>query len=390
MIYATASLCRVPVKDLPLFFLYLLLIGFVAPAEAFHHEADTPQNQTHDQCPAGQYLQKASPPNTAAGCKLCDSGVNFTEYPNELPSCIPCRICRPDQEEVMPCNTTRNTQCHCKAGTFCPKDHPCEICNKCKSKCPEGMVEVSSCSPWSDLKCAYSQPSDTRNFWIRISLLIVTIVVVPVLVIFFWYKCCNVSEAGNLSPRNPLDFKNGYHPQHPKAQDNEDVKQNDLQGKADSPENQGDEPQVLLTEVITVPGTSMQNGCHLGQTKAMASQVDPKSLFPVDGDHIKTLEKSFFIFEEMVPWESWNQYMRQLGLSQNEILQARASESSVKDHPHSLLMTWLNKTGKVATVGFLLETLEKIHQRAAREIIQDKLISNGLYDYQKREDDKPN
>lgn len=82
--------------------------------------------------------------------------------------------------------------------------------------------------------------------------------------------------------------------------------------------------------------------------------------------------------------------MRQLGLTHNEIQQARASERNVMDHPHILLMTWLNKTGKAATVDFLLETLDKIHQKAAREIILDKLISSRLYDYQKREDEKPN
>ncbi|XP_027709632.1 tumor necrosis factor receptor superfamily member 10A-like isoform X2 [Vombatus ursinus] len=393
MSYATATPCKVAGKDLTYLFLSLILIGSVATTQSrvFRHEADIQRRQRHGmdaQCPAGEYLKPASIPNTTAVCMPCHSGIDFTEYPNGLPSCIPCQICKPDQEEVMPCNATRNTQCRCKSGTFCPKDHPCEICKRCKSKCPRGMVEVSSCSHWSDLECTYPLPSDTRSHWITASLVIVVVLFFVVVVFGILSRCtCAVSGADNSSLRNPLDIKHDYHPQHPEAWGNEHP-ESDHQRQANSPENQGNEYSGRLEEVITTPKTTTMNGYHPGQ--AEAPQVNPKSLFPADGDHIKTLEKSFFIFEQIVPWDCWNQYMRQLGLSQNEIQQARAAESNVKDQPNSMLMAWLNKTGKEATMDRLLQTLDKIHQRAARETIHDELIKSKLYVYQKREDEKPN
>ncbi|XP_072490968.1 tumor necrosis factor receptor superfamily member 10A-like isoform X2 [Notamacropus eugenii] len=374
---ATATLCR-PWKDLT--FLCLLVMNSVATtqAEGFHDEAISQQRQRRDlniQCPAGQYLQT----NPIAVCRPCHNGIDFTEYPNGLDSCIPCQICKSGQEEVTPCNTTQNTQCRCKSSTFCLKDQPCEVCENCKPKCPKGMVEVSPCSPWSDLKCDYPQPSDTRIHWLP------GIAVFTGLGIFFclFRHCCSISKGNNLPPRNTLGLK------HPKAQDHVE-KENDRQGKADSAENHVEENHRQLMEVITIPMPSTQNGNHPGQANTMAPQDNPQSLFPVNGDHIKTLEKSFLIFEQVVPFDYWNCYMRHLGLSTNEIQQAKASESNVKDHPHSLLMTWLNKTGKAATVNVLLETLDKINQRAARETIHDRLISSGLYNYQKREEEKPN
>ncbi|XP_078005780.1 tumor necrosis factor receptor superfamily member 10B isoform X2 [Phascolarctos cinereus] len=390
--YATATPCPVPLKDLTYLFLCLLLIGSVNTTQSgiFHHEADTQQRQRHGldvQCPAGKHLKPASIPNTTAECLPCHSGIDFTEYPNGLPSCIPCQICKPDQEEVMPCNATRNTQCHCKSGTFCPKDHPCEICKKCKSKCPKGMIEISSCSPRSDLECAYPLPSDTRNYWITVASVTAALFIMLVVFGSFFRYTCAVSEADNSSLRNPLNIKNSCHPQHPDAWGNEHT-ESDHQSQANSPENQGNECKGLLEEVITIPKTATANGHHPGQ--AEAPLANPKSLFPADGDHIRTLEKSFFIFEQEVPWDCWKQYMRQLGLSQNEIQLARAAESNIKDQPHSLLMAWLNKTGKEATVDCLLQTLDKIHQRAARETIHDELIKSKLYVYQEREDKKPN
>lgn len=39
-----------------------------------------------------------------------------------------------DQVELSPCSATRNTQCACRNGTFCSPDHPCEMCQKCRSR----------------------------------------------------------------------------------------------------------------------------------------------------------------------------------------------------------------------------------------------------------------
>ncbi|KAM9068229.1 tumor necrosis factor receptor superfamily member 10A isoform X2 [Sarcophilus harrisii] len=283
------------------------------------------------QCPAGQYLKTILARNKTGVCAPCRSGIDFTEYPNGLPSCIPCQICKPGQKEEKPCTITQNTQCHCKSGTFCPKDHPCEICKKCKFECPKGMVEINPCSPWSDLECARPLTSNTRNHWLRYLLLAPVLIFVVGPLIFFLRGFCAYPE---VDPE-----------------------------KAKSPEK--------------IEMTGLLNPQSL-------------SLFPADGNHIKTLEKSFYIFEEEVPWESWDKYMRQLGLSNNDIVSIKHTETNAQEHPHKLLMKWLNKTGKDASVDCLLKTLDQIHQKAARQNIQDRLIKSNLYICQEREDEKTN
>ncbi|XP_051831682.1 tumor necrosis factor receptor superfamily member 10B [Antechinus flavipes] len=324
----------VPWKDLTYVFLSLFLVDSVGTMMA-----GPQQHQKHGldvQCPAGQYLKTLLAHNRTVVCAPCRSGIDFTEYPNGLPSCIPCQICKPGQKEVKPCTITQNTQCHCKSGTFCPKDHPCEICKKCKFKCPKGMVEINPCSPWSDLECDGPLPSDTRNLWIRFLLLMVAIfLVVGLFGIFFLHLLC---EGKIVDPENPKPPEN--------------IKMNGLLN-----------PQ---------------------------SQSQSQSLFPADGNHIKTLEKSFNIFEEEVPWGSWDKYMRQLDLSDNDILLVKETEPNVKERPHRLLMTWLSKTGKDASVNCLLRTLDQIQQKAARQNIQDRLIRSNLYICQEREDENTN
>ncbi|KAL2804975.1 tumor necrosis factor receptor superfamily member 10D precursor, partial [Daubentonia madagascariensis] len=56
------------------------------------------------------------------------------------------------EEERSPCTTTRNRQCQCKPGTFRGEDSP-EFCRKCRTRCPDGMVEYRPCTPRSDLVC---------------------------------------------------------------------------------------------------------------------------------------------------------------------------------------------------------------------------------------------
>ncbi|XP_010346032.3 tumor necrosis factor receptor superfamily member 10D [Saimiri boliviensis] len=110
-----------------------------------------PQQQRHslkeEECPAGSHRSEYT-----GSCIGCTEGVDYTNVSNNLPSCLPCTICKSDEEELSPCATTRDTECRCKPGTF-RNDNSTEMCRKCHTRCPRGMVKVRDCTCWSDIKC---------------------------------------------------------------------------------------------------------------------------------------------------------------------------------------------------------------------------------------------
>nr|XP_020138398.1 tumor necrosis factor receptor superfamily member 10B-like [Microcebus murinus] len=98
-------------------------------------------------CPPGTHMSE-----DGRDCPSCIYGVDYTTHRNALPSCLLCSICNSDEEESSPCTMTANRECQCKAGTFRGEDSP-EFCQKCRTRCPDGMVENRTCTPWSDLVC---------------------------------------------------------------------------------------------------------------------------------------------------------------------------------------------------------------------------------------------
>ncbi|KAM9165612.1 tumor necrosis factor receptor superfamily member 10A-like [Pangshura tecta] len=153
-------------------------------------------------CPAGFHVEKhCVTSNTSGKCSRCEEGAEFTEYPNALPKCLTCRVCRKDEVQLSRCNSSKNTQCTCKNGTFCSPDHPCEICQRCRLRCPEGDVQVSSCTPRSDIQCAHptGPPPAAGGFAVWTVVGIVALVILILLVASCWYRyryCCNSSSGG--------------------------------------------------------------------------------------------------------------------------------------------------------------------------------------------------
>ncbi|TSR04298.1 Tumor necrosis factor receptor superfamily member 22 [Bagarius yarrelli] len=121
-------------------------------------------------CPAGMFVKEPCSNELTMGlCQHCEFDT-YTEYDNGIfPSCLKCTKCRPDQELVEQCSSTRNTRCQCKAGTFCLPDQACEICKTCrkilelkliqvlvlfnKSRCKEDEKMVNSCTAFSNTVC---------------------------------------------------------------------------------------------------------------------------------------------------------------------------------------------------------------------------------------------
>nr|XP_010296827.1 PREDICTED: tumor necrosis factor receptor superfamily member 10A-like [Balearica regulorum gibbericeps] len=142
-------------------------------------------------CPAGTYVaEHCKEQYGSSKCLPCKED-EYIKYPNDFSKCLGCQMCRTDQVELSPCRAVSNTQCVCKNGTFCSPDHPCEMCQKCRTRCPAGEVELAPCTPHSDLQCG----PPTSTFSSLTGGMIAGIVVgvmacLAVLFMFLWVCCC--------------------------------------------------------------------------------------------------------------------------------------------------------------------------------------------------------
>ncbi|XP_053434335.1 tumor necrosis factor receptor superfamily member 10A-like [Nycticebus coucang] len=91
-------------------------------------------------------------------CSPCTEGVDYLTFPNNMSSCSPCKVCKPDEVLISNCTQTKNTECQCVPGKFWDKKSP-EFCQKCSLGCPAGMVMKTNCTPWSDIECIHEESS---------------------------------------------------------------------------------------------------------------------------------------------------------------------------------------------------------------------------------------
>lgn len=105
-------------------------------------------------------------------------------------------------------------------------------------------------------------------------------------------------------------------------------------------------------------------------------------LVPVnENDPTETLRQCFDDFAAIVPFDAWEPLVRQLGLTNNEIKVAKAEAASSRDTLYVMLIKWVNKTGRAASVNTLLDALETLEERLAKQKIQDRLLSSGKFMY---------
>ncbi|XP_054417323.2 tumor necrosis factor receptor superfamily member 10D-like isoform X4 [Pongo abelii] len=89
-----------------------------------------------------------------------DEAPQQTVAPQQQRRSLKEEECPAEQKEMSPCTTTRNTVCQCEPGSF-RNNNSIEMCRKCRTECPKGMVKVSDCTPWSDINCSASAASST-------------------------------------------------------------------------------------------------------------------------------------------------------------------------------------------------------------------------------------
>ncbi|XP_064128763.1 tumor necrosis factor receptor superfamily member 10A-like isoform X2 [Loxodonta africana] len=362
-----------------LFIAFCVLMPVPADSAPANHQysvysltAARQQSPSEEVCGAGFRVSEV---RGTRKCISCTRGVNFSNHSN-APFCLLCSVCKPDEDEISPCTLTRDTECQCKAGTFLERDAP-EICQKCSTGCPDGKVQYSPCTPWSDLKCVPRE--EGFGIWIGITVVVFLLLAVLAVIlscipqgcgmaskyvnrVLFWWLCSQEGpgthdNAQNEALSNRLDPELGE----------EGQEQTEVTG------DRGQTP--VEAEALQV----CQN--------AEESQRGWKPLVPVNGtDPTETLRSFFDYFIKEVPFASWKAVMRQMGLRDNEMEMARASETDIKEQCYKMLVQWLQKTGKDASVNTLLDALEAQEQRNARERIQKSLVLSGKYTYK---EDRP-
>ncbi|XP_033926306.1 tumor necrosis factor receptor superfamily member 10A isoform X2 [Melopsittacus undulatus] len=146
-------------------------------------------------CPAGTYVaEHCKEQNGFSKCLPCKDN-EYIKYPNGLLMCFDCRTCREDEVQLSPCRAVQDTQCACRNGTFCSPEHPCEMCQKCRPRCPNGEVELAPCTSSSDRRCG--PPTTTHSLSTTWIVIIVVVIVVFVVLFFICVYCCCCRSTGD-------------------------------------------------------------------------------------------------------------------------------------------------------------------------------------------------
>nr|XP_005562887.1 PREDICTED: tumor necrosis factor receptor superfamily member 10B isoform X1 [Macaca fascicularis] len=357
---------------------------------------------TEGLCPPGHHISEDS-----RECISCKYGQDYSTHWNDFLFCLRCTKCDSGEVEVNSCTTTRNTVCQCEEGTFREEDSP-EICRKCRTGCPRGMVKVKDCTPWSDIECVHKE-SGTKHTGevpavektvttspgtpaspcslsgIIIGVIVLVVIVVVAVIVWktsLWKKVLpylkGVCSGGGGDPER-VD-SSSHSPQRPGAEDNALNEIVSIVQPSQVPEQEMEvqEP-AEQTDVNTLsPGESE----HLLEPAKAEGPQRRGQLVPVnENDPTETLRQCFDDFAAIVPFDAWEPLVRQLGLTNNEIKVAKAEAASSRDTLYVMLIKWVNKTGRAASVNTLLDALETLEERLAKQKIQDRLLSSGKFMY---------
>ncbi|XP_038022871.2 tumor necrosis factor receptor superfamily member 10B isoform X1 [Anas platyrhynchos] len=330
-------------------------------------------------CPAGTYVaEHCKEQNGSSTCLPCDED-GYIEYPNRFDKCLRCWTCREDQVELSPCSATRNTQCACRNGTFCSPDHPCEMCQKCRTRCPSGQVKIAPCTPHSDLQCGPPTGSISGSSTITIIIILVIVaLVVGLLLVLLWKRCCRHPAAGD---SRDLGRKSGQVVHYLVLQ-----LTRMLAGRAGDADNIRNEHLSQDQERGLLPAVGAPDAPGLEEVAARTSDpaVKPqKILVPVPGeDPVILLRRSFHVFARDVPFKDWKRYGRALDLLENDLALAEMNDKYSQEPFFQMLNTWQNRQGMSASVNTLLEALHRIDLGGIAEDISCKLVQQGSFQYQ--------
>ncbi|NP_671716.2 tumor necrosis factor receptor superfamily member 10B isoform 2 precursor [Homo sapiens] len=321
-------------------------------------------------CPPGHHISE-----DGRDCISCKYGQDYSTHWNDLLFCLRCTRCDSGEVELSPCTTTRNTVCQCEEGTFREEDSP-EMCRKCRTGCPRGMVKVGDCTPWSDIECVHKESGIIIGVTVAAVVLIVAVFVCKSLL---WKKVLpylkGICSGGGGDPER-VDRSS----QRPGAEDNVLNEIVSILQPTQVPEQEMEvqEPAEPTGVNMLSPGESE----HLLEPAEAERSQRRRLLVPAnEGDPTETLRQCFDDFADLVPFDSWEPLMRKLGLMDNEIKVAKAEAAGHRDTLYTMLIKWVNKTGRDASVHTLLDALETLGERLAKQKIEDHLLSSGKFMY---------
>ncbi|XP_074415129.1 tumor necrosis factor receptor superfamily member 10B isoform X2 [Zonotrichia albicollis] len=313
-------------------------------------------------CPAGTHLIKeCEEQGGSSTCQSCGLG-EYMEYPNTFSSCQECSKCREDQVELSPCQPQRNTVCACRNGTFCPPEHPCEMCQKCQPRCPDGQVVLKPCTPTSDLECG----PDTATFPSYLTGGIIAGIVIVILIaigigigtaLCCWKQPC--SSPGDESPSSKKPF--------------EIVLQKLRRCKR---ENRGTEDNIPNER------TERQLRERLAETQEMLPSKSERlwrTLVPPPGtEPSQALKNTFYTFGKKVPRDDWRRFGLNLNLEDIDIPMGQPS----LDDFYNMMRRWQNREGSKASVNTLLDTLDRLSLGGVAEDICKTLVQERGFEYE--------
>ncbi|XP_030057908.1 tumor necrosis factor receptor superfamily member 10B isoform X2 [Microcaecilia unicolor] len=294
-------------------------------------------------CPAGYYVKvDCEISETSGTCAPCTEGTDYTEYPSGLSFCLPCRRCKPDEEVVSRCTSTRNTVCRCQEGYYCPPEHPCEVCLICTARCPKGKHMVRPCNATADIQCD-DRTENSSSLIVGVVVAVVIVVFLIILIYIIFWKKAAVPGRRHSGSESLLWLFQGC-------------------------------PNILTR----ICGSRRSERDDNEQNRTLETR-ERRPLLPETG---VDLRQSFSIFLNNVPFKQWKTFLRELRVSDNEISVAEQNyHGDVREQQIQLLNSWLDRTGSKASVNTLLDALCKIDLRGVAEKIEDELVQTSQYKY---------
>ncbi|XP_038827232.1 tumor necrosis factor receptor superfamily member 10B-like [Salvelinus namaycush] len=389
-------------------------------------------------CQAGTFVGRACDRDMEQGrCLLCHHGHTYTEHSNGMNHCLPCTHCRKDQSKTVPCTRTTDTQCQCRAGTFCVPEQACEVCKRC-TKCKVGEEEVKKCTPISNTLCRKLDVSPTLHLptlptptpspsspkTIATPLVILLLLFLSIGIgVWLWIKkpctfqpvCLSGSDSrcdSNEIVKIPIDESGPTAEERQNSQnagleeeEAEEVRpesrpllqetqgrlikaspplslgEDEDRGLGDSLPNTTSSSQTSLSALPTAGAASSSSSPrHSPSTQRLQPTAgdDPlqKRLVPLLGEET-SLKKSFDLFDECLDVRIHNKFFRYIGVNDNHIKMAERAPPG--DKVYDLLKNWMQKEGLKADINALLQALLSLDQRRSAESIALAAIKRGYY-----------
>ncbi|XP_067396730.1 tumor necrosis factor receptor superfamily member 10B-like isoform X2 [Emydura macquarii macquarii] len=368
-------------------------------------------------CRAGTYVAKhCKVPHTEGICSRCTDGKDYTAHANGLDECIRCKLCKDDQITVSICTSTSDTECQCKPGYFCPTQG-CEMCYRCKPKCPEGKEIVRKCNATGSANAAG---------WVGGAFVFVFVIVLSVCLLYKKWTSYNKTNKENKDAEKDMESEDSteifFVPEMENANASTPILeiQNSVQSppvlavnspnsalRNESPEDTRitfcERSSLLLNDennsceesyhrtarysapvkppdkpnfVFQTEQSNMSNGRMSVSQMVRDSEARPHIV--VKDLSQEALSESFYYFIKEVPPRNWNMFMR-THLTDNEI------DKTTLDHPkdteeryYQMLIIWRNKFGNEASIIKLLDSLWNIGLRRSHENLVNYLISKDI------------